>query len=279
MIAGYTEIDEAIREACQDVGDNHLHYWLSMYRWGIRCWEEMKMDIANRPKTVHLTVDKATKTVDLPSDFVNYITVGVEQNGILWALGYNPQMCRPAKDECGDGVLGDGGLPNGLTRQIGLRNEDGSLQGWGDGYWNYDWGQGFGGDERFGGQKVYGLGGGWNQRGYYKVMHEDGVILLNPAFDWDKVVLVYISRGYSPGSITFIPDMLRECIINYCKWKWFEYKMNTTGKQEMRDYAAKAANHREQYYVKLRLSAGRMRANSHYEIMAAYRRSYGNIRM
>ena len=277
MIAGYTPIDEVIREACQDVGDDFFHYWHTMYRYGIRCFEEMKMDIANRPTIVHLPVDQDTKTVALPTNFVNYITVGVEQRGIIWALGYNPQMCRPSKTDCGEDVLGEGGLPNGLTRQIGLRNEDGSLQGWGEGYWNYDWNTYDG--ERYGGQKVYGLGGGWNQRGYYKVMHEDGIILLNPEFNWTEIVLVYVSRAYEPGSITYIPDMLKECIINYCKWKWFEFKTNTSGKQEMRDFNNKAMIHREQYYVKLRLSAGRMRNNSAYEIVAAYRRAYGNIRM
>lgn len=270
MIAGYTYMDDVVREAAQDVGDFHDHYWFQMYRFGIRCLEEMKIDMLNRPSIRRIPVDQDTKTVTLPADYVNYISIGVEYNGILWNLGYNPRMCRPSPDNCGDMTLGEGGLPNGLLNQVGLRNEDGTLQSYEGTFRWYDTSinPGFG-------QKQYGHGGGWNERGYYKVMHEDGIIMLNPSFDFTEIVLVYVSKAYTEGTKTLVPHMVVDCVKSYCKWKWFEYKSDISGRTEMRDWMSKAANHRQQYFAKFRLSQIRQRQNSPYEVAAAVRRSFG----
>ncbi len=270
MIAGYDYMDDVVREACNDLEDYHDHYWFTIYRNCVRCLEEMKIDIANRPTIKYLKVDQATKTVALPKDFINYISINIEYNGIMWALGYNPQMCRPVADDCGDTPLGEGGLINGLTYQPYLRGSEFDENGF-EG--QYLWGDWLWGDIA---QKNYGHGGGYNNMGYYKVLHEDGIILLNPDFKYEHIILVYVSRGYAEGQKTLVPTMLKEAIILYGKWKFFETKMNTSANSnEIYVNRVKAENMKQQYWAKHRLSQNRIRNNSPYEIVAASRRANG----
>ncbi len=266
MIAGYDTLDDIAMDACQDLQDYDWHYYYNMQRYGIRCLNEMHISFMNRPKEVYLEVDQSTKTVTLPSDYKNYIKVSVEYNGILWALGLNERMCRPMRDECGDYILGDGGLVTGTKHQWNYYTAENSE--WNGNYW-YWW------MNEFSGSKQYGWGGGYNSQGYYRVDDTKGVILLNPDFAWSHIVLTYIGEVYVPGVTTYVPSMAREAIACGMKYYFLEMMKNTTGKGEMRDYKIKAADAGAAYWAAVRKSAQRMKANSPYELVAAYRRSVG----
>lgn len=273
MIAGYTEMDTLVREACMEVGDDGLHNALNMYRYGTRLLQDMNLGMDKSPEYAYLTPDPTTKTVTLPEDYVNYVAVGIEHNGIFWALGYNPRMCRPKVDDCGEPVLGDGGLVTGTRHQIFLRNSEDEASGaWYGNYWtDASWWPNYG-------QQEFGLGGGYNTFGYYKVVPKDGVIMFNPSFNWGAVVLIYIKKAYCAGKKTLVPEMMTEALLTGMIWKFFQFKKNTTIRGEMRDYGAKAEDYRQRHFAERRMAGQRMRNNTHYEILAAYRRSTGNFK-
>ncbi len=262
-------IDAVINEAQSDLGEFQQHYYAILYGYAVRCIEEMNYDILNWPHERYFPVDHTTKTVTLPDGFVNHITVGVEHNGIVWALGLNPRMCRPMKDDCGDVVLGDGGLPSGMKRQWRTLNQGDTSDNafWWD-WWEY-------GYDYWRGQKLYGEGGGWNERGYYRVMKEDGIILLNPDFKWDNIVLTWVGDRYSPGTKTMVPKMVANAMISYMKWKHFQGKANISTGILFRENTAKAKGFEDEYWAARQVAKARRVNNSLYEIVAAYRRSYG----
>lgn len=267
-IAGWVQLDEIEREAEARLTEYYGHYYGDIHDIAVRCVKELNYDTANTPKRIWLEVDRSLQRAVLPDDFVNYVTIGVEVNGILVALGYNPRMCRPRPDECGAQELGEGGIPSGLKEQWELA--DGAANPFWFRPWQYAYWPNANDVPH-----MYGHGGGWNQRGYYRIEKHGGWIDFNPAFNWDHVLLEYISNGFAPGSTTQVPEMMSEAIICYCLWKFFGKKKITETGRRFQELGQLEADYFQQWVVQKRKAAQRQTNNSLYEITAAKRRSFG----
>ena len=275
-VSGWKSIADLVDEASANLAEYHGHYFGSLYNYAVDCLKMFNYDYTNTPKEVYLPVDQALKRVILPGDFVNYLGVGYEHNGNIIMLGYNGRMTRPKADSCGVESLGVGGIPEGL-KHMPWNDEDPTVF---EGY-PYPY-TGWAGWAVAGGATLtnyYAMGGGWNVKGYYKVHKDKGYIDFNPDLNLTEIILVYTTNGFKPGEQNMLPEMMWLAMKHYVKWQFFSELANISGGRELRDWIAKANRERELWIIEARNAAKRQRNRPQYELLAAYRRSKGAVRM
>jgi len=267
-IRGLEPVADIVDRTCMGIGDTFGHIFGDLYRDAITVLKEFNYDSTNTPKHVCLPIDPLLKRSILPADFVNYLGVGHIHNNDVVMLGYNPYMMRPCVDGCGNESLGEGGLPNGDLYQFGLDgagrgmfiNPDGSnTNDYPDWWWRQDYGQ----------------GGGWNSKGYYKVDKTAGWIDFNPAIRLTKIVLIYISNGFTPSVSNYLPEMMSLAMEERLKEMYYKYSAGVSMGREYRDWDKKAKDQAFISRLAHRNAERRQRSQPMYELTAAYRRSYG----
>lgn len=144
------------KEMLIEVGDSTPHKIARYIQYGISGLREFSLDFSGQTiKIKELTIN-SNGTADLPADFISYRRIATcDKDGNLHDLGWNPDMCYLAPDDCG-----------ALT---GATDSDGTTI---FGYSDNDFRNG----EIMGRQ--FGLGGGNNTRGYYKIDQTNGFIVL-----------------------------------------------------------------------------------------------------
>lgn len=170
-------------------------YWLL----GLRGLESMHFNISAEPKTVRLPA-LANQTVLLPADYVNWVKIGILNNtGEVSTLKINnalttfrdlsPNRLELLTPDINDAWLGDISAP----------------------YVNYF------NNGQF--ETLYGAGqAGLITFGSCRVDEKNNVIILDPNFQYDNIILEYIS---SPEKDTdYLVDVrLREALISFIAWK------------------------------------------------------------
>ncbi len=154
-------LDQVIRELMISSGDTTENKYARYLQCGINGLREFNFDISQgstgSPTCAYLTVND-NQTVDLPNDYVNYIKIAViDGNGQIHSLGLNESMAfNNAVDSCGNPIAA---IPNTVTNTPSsayffLANTDGYADNFRNG-------------EMTG--RFFGIGGGTNPYGYYKV--------------------------------------------------------------------------------------------------------------
>lgn len=255
---GYQNFDEIIRDYCSRKGDHHLNRYAEFYNLGVACLKELHYDILNMNiKREYLQVDPDLRRAYLPRDYVNYVQVGQCIQGNVINLGVNPRMCTPPPNDCGNiPPVNEGnvkGVPkdsdetiltgSGLLINVG---PDGANLG-----------------------RIYGHGGGYNTRGYYKVDAKRGWIDFSSEFEGSEIILDYVTTGYEPGKTTYVHVFAKETIIAWINWQRLENEAETNS----RLHRSSANARREFFRCKTKLSH-RVSTDPLYEFTAASRRAY-----
>ena len=202
-MTGSITIDEVVKSLLIQQGEYTEHKYMQYLELAIRGLKELSFDVLMEVKVIKLSVN-TNLTVDLPNDYVNYTRIGVcKPDGRIYTLGYDNQIClSKGIDACGDEVANDGKL--GST-WIG----------------NYRNGESTGG--------VYGLGGGQNANGYYRIDRENNQIALSSDVEQDEIILEYISDGSNVNGDTKINTLSEEALRAYIYWKSIQRKRNAAG--------------------------------------------------
>ena len=168
MAIDYTSIDEVVNDFQLMIDDTsydkeaHVYQLRLLALQGLR---ELKFDVEQEVKTAETVVQTASLTTSLPSDFVKLLRVGFKgSDGNFHALGHNPNLSLDA----------------GIASQV----NDGSDV---DNNPNYSLDAG----------KKFGVGGGNNALGYYRVNRNDGIINFSSNLAGKAVFYEYISDGVS----------------------------------------------------------------------------------
>ncbi len=170
-------LDALVREYLLENGKTENEYFkhLQLSISGLR---EFNMDLSGVPITVILPVN-ANLTVDLPEGYINYIRIAVaDRLGNLHSLGLNDKMSFIRSfDKCGNLQPTN----NQATASTANGNFIGTFEGFADNWRN---------GELMG--RFFGIGGGNNANGYYRIDQQHGVIQLqcNHA---STIVLEYLS--------------------------------------------------------------------------------------
>lgn len=116
-------------------------------------------------------------TVTLPNDYIDYIRIGVCFNGSIIALGENPIMCPPSTNDCGE-ITVDQPTTNPIPTSL-----------------IYDYPLGYPANGvGFSTYNLYGVGGGQNRLGMFKIFKEDGYIALQSLdTNFNQIILEYVS--------------------------------------------------------------------------------------
>ena len=84
---------EIVKEYCIEIGDSNFNRAPRFYQYGVSCLRELNADMSAIPKSVELPIDFETSTVQLPNDFLNYLSINlIGENGLLFGLGLNNHL-------------------------------------------------------------------------------------------------------------------------------------------------------------------------------------------
>ena len=195
---------------------------------GIRGVEELGMDVYSIPKTAKLPVN-ANKTVTLPSDYVGFSKVGVlNAKGEVATLRRNSALTA-YKIQQADRLTSNTDNTTGNTYRL----QDLAYVNYFDGarYVN-----------------IFGAGAVLNNAGDFDVAEEEGLIYLQNDYDFDYVILEYLSSPADDVDYK-VPIQIREAVLAFIAWKDIEHlplgRRASLGDKQLR---------RKEYYNQKRLA-------------------------
>ncbi len=194
----FITLDSIINDYLTESEQGNYKYF-KLFHLSFRGMEQLGLDFFYSVRTVKLAV-LANKTVSLPSNYLNYVKVGVNNSlGELIPLKYNEKLTTYADL-----------LPN----RIGEKTQDNTIfelvltstPVWFN-YWN---GADF--------ITLYGLPSESPYIGSFKIDNTNGVILLDENFGYNYVMLEYVSSP-AEGEDYYVPIQFREAMIAWLAWK------------------------------------------------------------
>lgn len=193
---------------------NNMRKYQTYLDYAIRGIREIGLTSAPFAKTVHLEM-LPNKAVNLPSDYIKYVKIGICVNGRILTLGLDNSLClNDNYSECGDPL------------EIAMANLSDENAENVDGFFGYGFGYPFL-DTFSNGQYVgslYGISGGYNSRGYYRVNEAMNQIQFTSDVPSETIIMEYISDGVNPDGTASVPKAAIECLIQWIHWKRLEYK-------------------------------------------------------
>lgn len=182
------------------------HKYVQALQFGIACLRELNFDVTGVPSIKVLTVN-ADDTVDLPKDYINYIRLGfTDSAGGFQELGVNSQIAlNRTLNDCG---LRDDRIPNNS-----LDAQRDALPGSYVDYYSTHFRNG----ENVG--SYYGLGGGNNGNGLFRLDKEYNQIQLSGYRGGDTITLEYLSDPKKAnGEFVVIPFAI-ETVKSFIQFK------------------------------------------------------------
>ncbi len=156
------------------------------------------------------------KAANLPIDYVDYLKIGMCIGGKILVLGWDPSTCLDENfNECGDPL------------EVAIDN----INNVNYPFWQY--GLPFSGyyqNNQFV-ESMFGVGGGFNSKGYYKINPEKNQIQFNSTVPNVEMVLEYVSDGVSPDGSMVIPPVANEYLLSWVFWKLAEHESKTTASE------------------------------------------------
>jgi len=210
--------------------------------------DELAIDLGAYLKSVKLTVDTSLNTVTLPNDYIEYTKIGVlDSNCNVQVLGLNNKINFAgtfALDGGGDKILDSDGVETLNPKEC--TPTDGGDEYAGIFFNNYY--------ENFNNGRLFGLGGGTNARGYYRINPMDNRIELDSSYAYDYIILEYIADE-SMTADPQVPVEAEEFVRNYIYYRSIEKKNNipqsAIAQAQVRAYnAKKKANFRIKMFNK-----------------------------
>ena len=196
-------LDQVVREYLIRIGAEGINNRYSRFlQLGIAGLRDLHYDKADAVAYAILEIGE-NETVTLPEDYIHYKKVGVCLNGIVVGLGGRDNMCPPTTDDCGDLVVDQPTLPDNTW--------DGTFWNYGGNNWNVD---------GFNVGRDYGLGGGQNAIGYFKIFPERGYIALqNMSTSFTEIVLEYDCDLEKVGANHLVHQYEVEAVQSWIAWK------------------------------------------------------------
>tara|TARA_R100000655_G_scaffold2813_2_gene10857 strand:+ start:48 stop:1208 length:1161 start_codon:yes stop_codon:yes gene_type:complete len=168
MAIDYTDIDEVVNDFQLMIDDTSYDKEAQIYQLRLLALQglrELKFDAEQEVKTTTFAVDSTTLQCTLPSDYVKLLRVGYKNDeGDFVPLGNNPDLSLDAS----------------VASQVNDDTYDENNP-----YYHVDLG------------KKFGVGGGKNSLGYYRLNRNDNTINFSSDVAGKTVFLEYISDGVS----------------------------------------------------------------------------------
>lgn len=189
-----TCVSMLLDEVDKSVGDFEKCWVLAF-----RAMDTLGYQISDEPKTVRLPLN-ANKTVNFPPDYRRWSKIGLlNDHGEVTTLRINNALST-FKDL----------NPNRLSQLTGdVNNSIGFLTA-NTFFLNYFYNGNY--------APLFGVGGGLIQYGSCKVDEANNVIILPTDFQYDSIILEYMSCPQQDGDYQIV-DSMKEAVIAFIKWK------------------------------------------------------------
>lgn len=208
---------------------------------------ELNMDVSGIPTVTKLTIDENTCRVDLPDDYLKYKRIGICVGGRVISLGRDDTLClNDNLNACGDQVAipvapDSRDFDQQVFNGVPLPTEF--------------WLQGNSG--------VFGLGGGNNKNGYYRIDEENNQILFASSVS-GEIVLEYLSTTKKVKGQSIVNPYCAEALKAFIDWRKINKTLNMGAWQLAR----------QEYYNQRRLAKLRMSTWTLEEIYQALSKSF-----
>lgn len=206
-----------------DAKDSSSHEFRRLYNIGVRGIREFNTDIVGTFKTSLLDVN-ANKTVTLPDDYISYSKVGIinEKNEIV-TLRLNNQLTN-----YNDGHTTKSDRFEGVPKLTTITNPS-IPYSYPYVYYNF-----FISNQSY---NLFGIGGGGQNIGDYKFDEDCGVLILGSFFQYEKVLLEYLSDGMDCDADDYtIDSRAGEALLAYMRWKSSLDQPKKFGQGMIREY-------------------------------------------
>lgn len=196
-------------------GDYSTDDYKRMYQIALEGYRELNIHHTRTFKSAYLTVNEVG-IVKLPSDFIEYIRIGLVDNGMVWTLSKNNNLKFTEKGACYIDVA-DPQLNTDLTKNS----------------FNYS------------------SGGGVNV-GEYRIDERQRTIIFRGQMTGREIILEYISTGIGMSEDTFVPVELLPVIRDYIHWTMLKYDREAP--QVQKDDAQRNYSNSLVKYLRLKLT-------------------------
>ena len=207
-------LDQIVRSVIGRRGDSSLRRYQTYLQMAVDGYRWMNLYGGNAQivKTVSLDM-LPNKAANLPMDYVKYLKIGVCINGRIITLGLDDSLCLGENySECGDPL------------EVAVTNVDNPD------YPYFQYGYPFTGyyqNNQFV-NSMFGVGGGFNSQGYYKINTETNQIQFASIVPDASFIMEYISDGMNPDGSAAVPIMAKEFLTNWINWKIAENDPKST---------------------------------------------------
>lgn len=189
-----TIVSYCIDEEEQSIG-SFDRYWVFAFRGLV----DLLFDVTAEPITVRLPV-LGNKTVPFPADYISWNKIGIlNNNGEVSTLKINNALTKYADSN-----------PNRIQKLTSDITDTYPLLINNPYYLNYYYNGIY--------QPLFGVGGGLVQYGECTVDEKNNLIVLNPEFIYDSIILEYISSPEKNGDYA-VPLYTQEALVAWIKWK------------------------------------------------------------
>ena len=230
----YIKLEDIVNDLLIEEGKTSENDFLRYFKLGLNGLKEFNFDVSGGVRTAELIVDPNTLTVTLPGDYVKYTKIGVYGNdGDVHSLGLRNQKSLISTAANSTQVSDDELHPT---------------------YFEY--------------VQEFGLGGGNNTNGYYKVDLENSTIQFTSDLSGEKIILEYISnslRHPKEGDVV-VHEFAADAMRAYIFWKSIQRKRNYN--------PADRQEARAEYYNNKRLARARLLSFNKQEALQTTRKSF-----
>lgn len=201
-------LDYVVSLVQMDLQDYSSNSYQRLLQYSIMGYRELHWLVMPGVKVAYLMPNDAL-VADLPPDFEYYTKIGVNIGGQVWTLTVNNDMVLSRRtDGCGDEVV-----ENGTPELTAIENQDGTS------FWyfapHFRNGQFVG--------EMYGLGGGFNELGYFKIDETKNRIQFQSVVPKNEIILEYKSNGAENSGATVLPTTAVAAVRAYIHWQLAEF--------------------------------------------------------
>jgi hypothetical protein len=200
-------LGQIVEDYIVEIGGDTLHDAARFYNFGIRALRELNNNQQLYIKTTLLQINPTTLTAPLPADCIAYTRIGRMVNNQIVPFGINNDMAlNRLFDSCGNmstysnfpaNAVPTDGLFWGSFPIYSPHTINGEMMG---GY--------------------FGVGGGHNSNGYYRLDQERGLLQFSNVVTEDNIYFEYLAdiTCNEDGKIA-IPNYFFEPVLAFIKWK------------------------------------------------------------
>ena len=221
--AKYVDLDSIIYEYINQAQLTSSHF-LRLWPIAVRGLKEIHIDITGEPVTRKLSV-LPNKTVELPADYVRWNKIGVlNEKGEIATLLHNPQMSGYAATDDNRTSNNIGSI---VTSPLG----------------NWDFRNYYFENQCY---NLFGVPPGTVKYGEFKVLEDQGVILLGNDYEFDHVIMEYLACPVANQDFR-VPAVCTETLIAWIAWKDIQHhKRSSPGvvQQRKNDFYREKTNMR-----------------------------------